>query len=223
MKKDIQVVKKQSLIDKTRKSVIILVAGASMLVGAMIVISGIFIQNLLFNNKVMDAQSKTITTLNKNIEVVPELKSEVRVLNTNEQLIEARSSSEAKALQTVLDALPADANRLALGASLEQEIFKDISGLTVQSLSVDPSIGSANDGSTMDSGELGTLTFSATISGTPEALKLGLQRLERSVRSMSVQTINGTTSGNNVTLTIVGVAYYLKPVDLNLTDMKVRG
>jgi len=223
MKKDIQVVKKQSLIDKTRKSVIILVAGASMLVGAMIVISGIFIQNLLFNNKVMDAQSKTITTLNKNIEVVPELKSEVRVLNTNEQLIEARSSSDAKALQTVLDALPADANRLALGASLEQKIFKDISGLTVQSLSVDPSIGSANDGSTMDSGELGTLTFSATISGTPEALKLGLQRLERSVRSMSVQTINGTTSGNNVTLTIVGVAYYLKPVDLNLTDMKVRG
>jgi hypothetical protein len=223
MKKDVQVVKKQSLIDKTRKSVIILVAGASMVVGAMIVVSGLFIQSLLFNNKVMKVQNDTITTLNSNIKAVPELKADVLVLNTNEQLLEARSSSDARALQTVLDALPADANRLALGASLEQKIFKDISGLTVQSLSVDPSIGSAADGSTTDTGELGTLTFSATISGTPEALKLGLQRLERSVRSMNVQTINGTTSGNNVTLTVVGVAYYLKPVDLNLTDTKVRG
>jgi hypothetical protein len=223
MKKDVQVVKKQSLIDKTRKSVIILVAGASMVVGAMIVVSGLFIQSLLFNNKVMKVQNETISTLNSNIEAVPELKGDVLVLNTNEQLLEARSSSDAKALQTVLDALPADANRLALGASLEQKIFKDISGLTVQSLSVDPSIGSVDDGSTTDTGELGTLTFSATISGTPEALKLGLQRLERSIRSMNVQTINGTTSGNNVSLTVVGVAYYLKPVDLNLTDTKVRG
>lgn len=223
MKKDVQIIKKQSLIDKTRKSVILVVAGASTVVGILVVISGIFIQNLLFNNKVIDAQEQTVATLNANIAAVPNLKADVRILNTNEQLLDARSSSDAKALQTVLDALPADANRLALGASLEQEIFEGIPGLSVQSLSVDPSIGSSSDGSTMDSGELGTLTFSATIAGPPESLKLSLQRLEHSIRSFNVKTIDGTTSGSSVTLDIVGVAYYLKPVDLSLTERLVRG
>lgn len=220
MKKDVQIVKKQSLIDKTRKSVIFWVAGASILIGALVVVCGIFVQHLMFNNKVIDTQKKTIATIAQNTKQVNELEADLRVKNTDEQLMQARSSSNAEALQTVLDALPADANRLALGASLEQKIFNNIPGLDVQSLSVDSS--TSSDGESGDIEGLGTLTFSATISGTPDALKLGLQRAERSIRALSIQTINGTSSSGNVTFTITGVAYYLQPVDLSLKQTEVH-
>lgn len=224
MKKEPQIVKKQSLIDKTRKSVILIVAGASVVIGALIVVSGILVQHLIFNSKVIAEQSKTLSVIEENIEQVPKLEADLTVLNTNEQLMDARSSSNAEALQTVLDALPAEPNRLALGASLEQKIFDGLPGLTVQSLSVDSSVGNAG-GATLQSSDsangLGSLSFSASISGSPDTLKLALDRLQQSIRAMNVTRINGTASGNSVTFNITGEAFYLQPVDLSLRSKEV--
>ena len=223
MKKEPQIIKKQSLIDKTRKSVILIVAGASVVVGALIVVSGIMIQHLIFNSKVIAEQNKTLAVIEKNIDQVDELEADLTVLNTNEQLMDARSSNNAEALQTVLDALPADPNRLALGASLEQKIFDGLPGLTVQSLSVDSSVGSSG-GATLQSSAidgLGSLSFSASISGSPETLQLALDRLQQSIRAMNVTRINGTASGDSVTFNITGEAYYLQPVDLSLRSKEV--
>lgn len=223
MKKEPQIIKKQSLIDKTRKSVILIVAGASVVIGALIVVSGILVQHLLFNNKVITEQKSTLSVIEQNIDQVDELEADLTVLNTNEQLMDARSSSNAEALQTVLDALPADPNRLALGASLEQKIFAGLPGLTVQSLSVDPSIGSSGGASleSGDSGGLGSLSFSASISGSPDTLKLSLERVQQSIRAMNITRINGTASGNSVTFNVTGEAYYLQPVDLSLRSKEV--
>lgn len=223
MKKEPQIIKKQSLIDKTRKSVILIVAGASVVIGALIVVSGILVQHLLFNNKVISEQKNTLSVIEQNIAQVDHLEADLTVLNTNEQLMDARSSSNAEALQTVLDALPADPNRLALGASLEQKIFAGLPGLTVQSLSVDPSIGSSG-GASLESGDgsgLGSLSFSASISGSPETLKLSLERVQQSIRAMNISRINGTASGNSVTFNVTGEAYYLQPVDLSLRSKEV--
>lgn len=223
MKKEPQIIKKQSLIDKTRKSVILIVAGASIVVGALVVVCGILIQHLMFNTKVIAEQNNTIEIIEANTAQINELEADLRVLNTNEQLMEARSSSDAEALQTVLDALPADPNRLALGASLEQRIFHGLPGLTVQSLSVDSSAGSS--GASLQSAGggdgLGALLFSASISGTPDTLQLSLERLQQSIRAMNVTRINGTAAGNSVTFNITGETYYLQPVDLSLGSKEV--
>lgn len=223
MKQGTQIIKKQSLIDKTRKSVIMIVAAASIIIGALIVVCGIMVQHLLFNMKVIHAQNETISTIEANIEQAPKLEGDLKVLNTNEQLMEARSSSEAEPLQTVLDALPADSNRLALGASLEQRIFHGLPGLTVQSLSVDPSAGDGASLQSVGGNEgLGSLSFSASISGSPDTLKLALERLQRSIRAMNVTRINGTAAGDSVTFNITGEAYYLQPVDLSLHSKEIR-
>lgn len=223
MKKEPQIIKKQSLIDKTRKSVILIVAGASVVIGALIVVSGILVQHLIFNSKVIAEQNKTLAVIERNIDQVDELEADLTVLNTNEQLMDARSSSNAEALQTVLDALPAEPNRLALGASLEKKIFDGLPGLTVQSLSVDSSVGSGGgaqlQASNLDG--LGSLSFTASISGSPETLKLALDRLQQSIRAMNVSRINGTASGDSVTFNITGEAYYLQPVDLSLRSKEV--
>ncbi len=215
MKKDAEgIVRKRSLIDKTRKNVLFWVAGAASVLSAAIVISVLLVQAAMFNQSVLDKKNATLKTLEQNISVAPDLEADIRKLDTNDELRLVRPSEEASALQTILDALPADENRLALGASLQQKIFEEAPGVRIDALSVDPT----ESGYVPDAGDtvLAPVSFTATISGNPDALKQGLQRLERSIRAFSVTTINASTQGGDLSLQITGSAYYLPPVDLQL-------
>ncbi len=224
MKKDIDgIIRKRNLIEKTRKTVMIWVAAASCALGAVVVIAFLLMQTILFNSKVIGMKNDTLQTLKDNIAVVPDLEAEIRVLDTNEALKKVSLSTDSRPLQSILDALPADDNRLALGASLQQKLFSDVPGLTVDSLSVDPSAQSGQVVAEEElDGGLRELPFSASISGDSDALKQALQRLEKSIRAINVKSINGTSSGQNVSLQIVGTAYYLPAPDLNLTKTEVK-
>lgn len=221
--KNIEIVKKQSLIDQTRKSVMLWVAGASAVIGAAVVISFLLFQTLLFNSKVIKAQAATAQRITSNINAIDELKGNVRVVGGDEKLKlpNIKSSSDARPLQAVLDALPADDNRLALGASLQQKILHDIPGLQVDSLSVDQSGAMSTTGAAVGSdGELG---FSVSMSGSPEALKQALSNMERSIRAINIITISATSSGNTVNMQLNGTASYQKPISLDLTERKIKG
>lgn len=226
MKKEIDgIIRKRNLIAKTRKTVMIWVAAASCVLGAVLVISFMLIQTILFNNKVISMKSQTLTTLQSNIAAVPELEGNIRQLDTNEQLKAVSLSTDvgARPLQSILDALPADENRLAFGASLQQKLFADVPGLTVDSLSVDPATDSSQVVASEElEGGLKPLPFSASISGSPEALKQALQRLERSIRAINITSINATSSGSTVSLQLTGSAYYLPAPNLDLTRKEVK-
>ena len=223
MKKDVEgIIRKRSLIAKTRKTVFAWVAGASCIIGAVVVVAVLLVQTIIFNNKVISMKKDTVSQLEENIEAVPELEAEVRLLNTNKELKEVTLSEDARPVQTILDALPADDNRLALGASLQQKLFTDIPGLAVDSLSVDPS---ATGGIIVEEeSEEGVqeLAFTASISGDANALKTALQRLERSIRAINVKAITAATAGDSVSLQISGSAYYLPEPNLDLVDRKVK-
>lgn len=224
MKKDVDgIIRKRNLIAKTRKVVMFWVAGASCVLGAVAVISFLLIQNIVFNSKVITMKNDTAGKIQKNINAVPGLKGEVRVLNTNEKLRKVSLRTDSKPLQSILDALPADDNRLALGASLQQKLFNDVPGLTVDSLSVDPS---ASTGQIVAEeqlvGGVKELVFTASISGDSNALKSALQRLEKSIRAVNVKSINATSAGSNVSLQITGAAYYLPAPNLELTRKEVK-
>lgn len=129
MKRDIDgVIRKRSLIAKTRKTVLFWVAGASCVLGAGLVVSFILVQTIIFNNKVIGMKQQTLTTLDQNIAAIPDLEANIRELNTDQQLAAVSVTSEARPIQSILDALPADENRLALGASLQQKLFTGIPG-----------------------------------------------------------------------------------------------
>ncbi len=212
------IIRKRSLIAKTRKTVFLWVMGASSVVGAAIVVSFMLAQAIFFNASVISEKNDTLRTLESNIAVVPELEANIRLLNTNRELREVSLSDESRPLQSILDALPADDNRLALGASLQKKIFADVPGLTVDALSVDASAGEGEvfaESSGSDGG-VQELAFTATISGDAEALKRGLQRAERSIRALNVKSINATGTGGSVSLQLTGSAYYLPEQDLNL-------
>lgn len=224
MKKDVDgIIRKRNLIAKTRKTVMFWVAGASCILGAVAVVSFLLIQNIIFNNKVISMKSDTAGKLEKNIKAAPDLKANVRVLNTNSELRKVSIRTDTEPLQSILDALPADDNRLALGASLQQKLFSDVPGLTVDSLSVDPSAGNGQIVAEEQlAGGLKELAFTASISGDSNALKLALQRLEKSIRAINIKSINATSADSSVSLQITGAAYYLPAPSLELTRKEVK-
>lgn len=224
MKKDVEgIIRKRSLIAKTRKTVFMWVAGASCIIGAVVVVAVLLVQTILFNGKVISMKQDTLAQLEDNIAAVPELEAEVRLLNTNEELKTVTLSDDTRPVQTILDALPADDNRLALGASLQQKIFTNIPGLSVDSLSVDPSAaGGIIVEEESEEGGVQELAFTASISGDANALKAALQRLERSIRAINVKAITAATAGDSVSLQISGSAYYLPEPNLDLKDKKVK-
>lgn len=216
-----EVVRKRNLIAKTHKVMLIWVAGAMCVVSAAVVMSVVLVQSVLFSEfDIIRPRNKTVDQLEANIKAVPVLRGEVRVLNTKPQLQVVGVRDDSQPLQAILDALPADGNRLALGASLQQRLFSDIPGLTVESLSVDPSAGGVSVVEDAQGG-LQSLVFTASISGEQEAVRTALQRLERSIRAINVQSISATSSAPNVSLQIVGSAYYLPPPEIGLTTKTV--
>lgn len=227
MKKDIEgVVRKETLIAKTRKSVFIWVGGAACVVGIAAVIVVIMVQSIMFNFDIIGQKRSTETVLKDNIAAVPELEANIRQLNTNKQLKQVSLNDDVRPLQSILDALPADDNRLALGASLQQKLLTDVPGLVVDSLSVDPANVSVSVSSEGDSVETGTsmqpLAFTASLSGNEAQLKQALQRLERSIRAINVQTISANSSSSNVSLQITGSAYFLPESNLEITVEEVK-
>ena len=212
------IVRKQTLIDQTRRTVFMWVAGVSCLIGASVVILIMLVQALIFNEKVLAEKGKTVKQLQSNIVAAKELKGSINVLNTNEELKSVRTSEDVPPLQSVLDALPADSNDLALGASLQQKLLKNVPGVKIESVSF--SNDNVTGGSTDSSGGASSQPFTLSISGTPEDLRTALERLERSIRAVDIRAMSGSSYENKVTLQISGSMSYLPPVKVEMNIMK---
>lgn len=217
------IVRKQTLIAKTKRTVFAWVIGASSLIGASVVLMIILVQVLIFNEKVLNEKGKTTQQLRDNITAAKELKGSVSVLNANRELRVVRTSDNTPPLQSVLDALPADANDLALGASLQNKLLNDIPGVRVESVTLSGE--SAGEGTTEAGGGAQPLSqsFSLSISGTPEALRSALERLERSIRAVDIQTVSATSHENRVTLQMTGAVSYLPPTKVEMSTKDVKG
>lgn len=217
------IVRKQTLIAKTNRTVFAWVVGASSLIGASVVLMIILVQVLIFNEKVLHEKGKTTQQLRKNITAAKELRGSVSVLNANKELRTVRTSDDTPPLQSVLDALPADANDLALGASLQKRLLSDIPGVRVESVALSAVNGISED--TVAGSNSNTLSqmFSVSISGTPEALRTALERLERSIRAVDIQTISASSHESRVTLQITGAMSYLPPTTVEMSTKKIKG
>jgi hypothetical protein len=224
--------RKRQQIAKANRMMFMWVAGVSALVGVAIVVSLFLLQKAWFNERVLAEKSKTASTLIDNNKIIDDLKNEIRVLNTNEALRSSMAQGESQPIQVVLDALPSDANSSALGSSL-QEKFLNGTGLTIDSLNVDPVQGvesqdSANvqDASKTDnSTEDNRISFRFAVStdvNNASAFKELLQKLERSIRAIDITALSVETQGNRLILTVDGQAYYEPAKTVELKDKTVR-
>lgn len=228
--------RKRDRIASANRLMFLWVSGASVVVGFAVVLALFLGQKILFGEKVLAEKEKTASTLQKNIEIIPKLKDNIRVLDTNQGLKDARLKDSDRPIQSVLDALPADANSTALGSSLQSKLLSNIPGLALDTIKVDPVAG-LETGQTIDSDVIDatpvngvdtnehTISFSLTVStgaNNPEALREVLSRLEKSIRAIDVRSLSITTQSSRLVMTVAGRAYYEPAKTIELKDKAVR-
>lgn len=228
--------RKRQQIDNANRMMFIWVAAVSVVVGIAAVISLFLLQKAWFNEKVLAVKSTTASVLTNDNQVVPALKDQIRVLNTNQALKSSMTSSESQPVQVVLDALPSDANSSALGSSLQEKFLNDPL-LTVVSLNVTPvpgvesqtnsgvqsaapatpAIGPAADPNQID------FSFSVSVNASNvSALKNLLQRLESSIRAIDVTSLTVQTQNSNLLMSVQGCAFYEPAKTVQLKNETVK-
>lgn len=222
--------RKRTQIAKANRTMFLWIAVGSVIVGCALVVAYFLGQKLLYNERVLAEKEKTVAILKSNNEVIPELETQVRVLDTNEALKSVLASDDDQTLQVILDALPAEANSLALGASLQNKLLAGIPGLTIESLQVDPVVGveslsdinaSEQDASATDAAG-NQITFQFSVNGSPEALRQVLTNLERSIRAIDIMSLRIESQGDKQLMSIRARAFYEPAKTIELTDKVVQ-
>ena len=205
-------IRKRQQIDSSKKTMFIFVASSAFLAGIALVVSVFLIQQVIFHTKIIAEKQTTIGRLDKNIRNIGELKKNVRVLETNTALNSVKSSKDSSALQTILDALPDNANADALGASIKEKFIDSTNGIEINNLSItqpgklsDEGVGSSGQ---LPSGNQNVVAFSAQITGPSEKMKELLTKFEKSIRVIELISFEIQAAGGNVSLVVQGVAYY---------------
>lgn len=226
---DGQAIRKRTQIGKAGRTMLIWTAVSAAIVGAAIVVTYLLIQRLAYNERVLAEKQNTISVLQHNNQVIPDLESQMRVLDTNEALASVKANPDDQSIQVVLDALPSTANSFALGASLQRKLLAGIDGLTIESIQVTPVAGVeslSNDVVSTDaSGSVtagGQITFQLVVSGNEAALKKVLTNMERSIRAIDISSLRIESQGGKQLLSIQGQAFYEPERVVELKDKVVR-
>lgn len=213
--KDVTIRKRQQ-IDSSKKTMFLSVAGVAFVVGICLVVSFFLAKQIIFHTKVISQKQSTISTLNSNISNIKELEKNIRALEAHDGLNVVKVNEQGNALQSVLDALPTEPNADALGASLQRNFVGAVGGLTLDSLTVD-----AANQEGGDSAE-GAISFSLTVTGSPDKMKELLVRFERSIRVIDVTSAELQAGENNLSLVIRGKAYYEPAQSVELETKVVK-
>lgn len=209
--------KRKAIADSSR-TMFIWVAAMSVIVGVCVVVAIFLVQQIMFKIQVVGAMTQTVSTLNDDNKVAKTLADNVVVLQTNTALNALKANSDENALQVPLDALPADRNSLALGASLQQVLLTGIDGLSIDSLSVDSgSSASSTSSDTTSAAADNTISIQMQISASNvNTIKDTLTRLERSIRIIDIDSFILERSDTSYQATIAAHAYYQPGLQLQL-------
>ncbi len=226
-------VRKRQQIKRANRTMFLWIAGVSAIVGVAVVLSIFLVQKIVFGEKVIAEKNKTVDVLQKNLQAVDGLKQNINVLNTNEALNKTKLKETDTAIQSVLDALPANANPTALASSLQTKLLAGIPGVTLEALSVDsPGVttGAAAPAAptgtgTTSTGAANQINYSFSVSAGAnnyDALRQVLARVERSIRPFNNQMVSIETQGEKLTMKVDGASYYELARTLELKDKVVK-
>lgn len=216
--------RKRQQIANANRSMFLWVAAASVIVAFAIVVGQFLLQQMLFNEKVLNEKRVTDNTLSENLQAAASLKQEVNTLLANDNLAQSRAKPTDSNLQVILDALPAAPDSLNLGTSLQTVL---LSGRvqSIEALTVDNPAATADsavqDASVQPTDQPQEIHFRFTVGGNYENIKNALKALDRSIRPISVTTLNIEGNDNNLTATVEAKTYYQLAKDITLKNKTV--
>ena len=224
-------IRKRTQIASANRMMFIWVAIVSVVFSISLVAAVFLVQILIFNEKVLHQKDITVSTLDSNYKNLTNtkdgLQNKIRVLDTNSALNSIKAKPDDRAIQVILDALPSEANSLALGASLQNKLLFGINGLSIDSLSVDPVAGveSLTDTSVVNASPTDVsnqITFRFSVSGDQTALKQVLVNLEKSIRTIDITSLKIESQGSTQMLSVQARAFYEPARDVKLREMTVK-
>ena len=215
--------RKRQQIDSSKRTMFIVVAVVAFVSGIALVVSFFLVQQIWFHSRVISEKQTTLGVIKGNIEAVDVLKSNIRVLDTNTALNSVRTSEQSTALQVILDALPAESNIDALGASLQIRFVGEVSGLELESLVI-TGPGDAMEAEPVPSADgetVSSLEFNMSVTGSAAQLKELLARMERSIRVLEITSVSIEAGNDNLTMILMGRAYYQPAQSVELGEKVV--
>ncbi len=218
--------RKRQQIENAGRKMFLWIAIAAALVSVAAVVSYSLWQQLVFNQKVIGRKQETVSNLRHNNEIVDKLKDETRVLNTNSALGATPRLDGAEPITVILDALPAQANSAAFGASLEQKLLS-VGGVTIESSDVTPAAEEGSGEASTSETAVGEnqIAFQFTVrvdSAQVGKLKDVLTNLQRSIRPVMVTSITIERQSNQMTMDVEGHTVYAPAKKVELTEKSER-
>lgn len=222
-------IRKRQQIFKANRMMFLWVAMASAVIGFALVISISLMQRIIYNQKVIGEKNKTYSTLANNNKKVSQLEDQIKTINySSDVLKKLRAKDSDDPIQVVLDALPSDSNRLALGSSLQNVLLANIPGSSLESMKVESTAeaGSVKKSTattgTVENNSL-DVTFTLKInSGSEDSIREMLTRLEKSIRTFKVTNVKIEYSLDKMNVTVTAKAYYEPAKVVELTERVVK-
>lgn len=186
---------KRNAINKANQMMFLAVAGAALIAGASIVGMIYLFRMFTFNAKVLGEQDKSISTIQKNIQNIEDLKSKLSSLETDSNLNERnlKSNAEDGGLRVIADALPDSENAAALAASLEKKIFSE--GVTLDSFSIDSADSAGVSASSSGGSSSSSSTNSTSAIEDPNKIPDGVKDIQFSATISAGFQAEGANSG----------------------------
>lgn len=212
-------VKKRQQIKNANQMTFIWIMIASAAVVFCLVTAQFLVRQAWFNQRVINEQAKTQSTLKQNLANYPALKKEVEKLVANPDLAKVKANEGDSAYKVVLDALPVTNDGTVLGSSLLQVVVPK-SGVMITNLKagilVDPGV--ATDEKAADT----AIPFEFTVQSNYSQTMTMLTDMERSIRPLNVKQLTIQGSDTTLNVEVKGESYYTPEKSVELQKKVVK-
>ncbi|HEU4914126.1 MAG TPA: type 4a pilus biogenesis protein PilO [Candidatus Saccharimonadales bacterium] len=216
---------KRALITKANSTIVVATSVAAFVVVFCGIASKTLISQASYQNRVIDAKKKALSTLESDLSARDSLVSSYKtfvgtpqnVLGGNPEGIGDKDGDNAK---IILDALPSKYDFPALTTSLEKIVKAQ--GLTLTGITgTDEELTQAANQTSADPQPI-AMPFQLQVAGSYEAIKALVGDLERSIRPFQVKKIELAGSEGSMTAAIDAQTYYQPEKGLNIKTEVVR-
>jgi Tfp pilus assembly protein PilO len=213
--------KKRQQISKANRVVFAWIVAASLV----ICICGVFVQFLIrqltFNNVIYGTLAETSSTLEKNIKAYDGLKSSVVKLIDDTNLSALKKGDNSTALQVIIGALPTEENRAALATSMQNEVLGP-AGVTINSFSVGEEDAGTTSSTAIPNIDASSFQFSFSITGTYQQVQQAIKNMERSIRPITIQSVDIQGTSAKLSASITATTYYQPSKGIQLKEVEKK-
>jgi hypothetical protein len=181
-----------------------------------------FIEDIIYNGKVLTELDATSRTLETNISNSKTLKNNIGDLNKNTTLSNLRVDQKDQPMNVVIDSMPSLDDRPSLASSLQKVILAK-HGASIYSIGVNTSSASTNLATSKTTANYLPITFDFTLVGSQDAIKATIIDIENTIRPIMITNLILTANGDaEMRAAVTATTYYSPLTNYAMTDKVIE-